>query len=154
MHEEKNTFSVDVNLPGIGGQRKTTSLFERTRKVLLDSEGGRCWICHCTAEEVGHPLEAHHYPVERSFTDMIDWSPESPIRKDFPNFDWPSFDAIVPINPYLFVDDMSVNGRILCKPHHIGKDEGVHCLPEPIWLAQRYALDGYVFSNIEVIHHD
>jgi len=149
IHEEKNTFTVDVNIPG-HDPRTVTPLFHKTRLQLLAKEQGMCYICGCTEEESGHPLEAHHYPIERSFAEMIDWSEKSNIRKDFPQFAWESFDAS---NPYTFVDDMLVNGRILCKSHHTGKDEGVHCLPEPVWLAQRYGKDGYIFSSIEIIHH-
>ena len=175
-HEEKNTFTVDVNLPG-HDPRVTTALFTRTRKHLLERDGNRCWVCNCTAAETGHPLEAHHYPIERSFATMVDWSEGSQIRKDFPKFGWGSFEAgatfepvpaytdeqgdeyparlqFIPADPYLFVDDMNVNGRLLCKPHHTGKNEGVHDLPEPVWLAQRYGREGYVFSAIEIIHHD
>jgi hypothetical protein len=149
IHEEKNTFQVDVNIPG-HDPRVSTPLFIKSRLHLLERDGGRCWICNATASESGHPLEAHHYPIERSFAEMVDWSAGSQIRKDFPNFGWGSFDEA---NPYSFVDDMNVNGRLLCKPHHTGKDEGVHCLPEPAYLAQRYGKDGYDFSTIEVIHH-
>ena len=69
-HEEKNTFTVDVNLPG-HDPRVTTALFTRTRKHLLERDGGRCWVCNCTAAETGHPLEAHHYPIERSFATLL-----------------------------------------------------------------------------------
>lgn len=147
-HEEKNTFVVDVNIPG-HDPRVSTPLFIRSRNALLE-RSARCWICGDTAEQSGHPLEAHHYPIERSFAEMIDWSEGSQIRADFPNFDWANFDAS---DPYKFVDDMTVNGRMLCKKHHIGKDEGVHCLPEPVWLAQKYGKDGYQFSAVEIIHH-
>ena len=150
VHEEKNTLSVDVFIPGHEARGAGTPLFERTRKHLLERDGGRCWVCNCTAEESGRPIEAHHYPIDRSFAEMIDWSPGSQIRKDFPGFGWGSFDES---NPYTFVDDMNVNGRLLCKAHHIGKDEGVHTLPEPVWLAQRYGREGYKFSEVEVIHH-
>lgn len=150
VHEERETLAVDVNIPG-HDPRKATPLFERTRKVLIEREGGRCWVCGRTAEESGHPLEAHHHPIERSFAEMIDWAPNSLIRHDFPNFDWAHFD---PADPYAFVDDMTVNGRLLCKDHHIGRDEGIHALPYPIWLAQRYGRAGYQFSDIEIIHHD
>ena len=176
VHEEINTFQVDVFLPGHAA-RVTTALFKKSRLWLLDHVAGRCWICLRTAEETGHPIEAHHYPIERSFAEMIDFSPDSPIRKDFPDFDWEKFSIGAtwedvpawtdpdsgeqvppcqwyrPADPYLFVDDMKVNGRALCKPHHIGKDEGVHGLPEPVWLAQRYAMDGVRFSKVEIIHH-
>jgi hypothetical protein len=150
IHQEKNTFQVDVNIPG-HAPRKASALFEKSRKHLLERDGGRCWVCNRTAEETGHPLEAHHYPVERSFAEMVDWSPGSQIRKDFPKFGWGSFDEA---DPYPFVDDMNVNGRLLCKAHHTGKDEGVHDLPEPVWIAQRYGKEGYQFSAVEIIHHD
>ncbi|MGS1116037.1 HNH endonuclease [Castellaniella sp. UC4442_H9] len=150
IHEERETLTVDVNIPG-HDPRKATALFERTRRLLIAREGGRCWVCGRTAEESGHPLEAHHHPIERSFAEMIDWSPGSLIRRDFPAFDWAHFD---PTDPYSFVDDMTVNGRLLCKDHHIGRDEGIHALPYPIWLAQRYGKAGYKFSDIEIIHHD
>lgn len=150
IHEEKNTLSVDVFIPG-HDPRVTTPLFRKSRLHLLERDGGRCWVCGCTAEESGHPIEAHHYPIERSFMMMIDWAPGSQIRKDFPAFGWGSFDEA---HPETFVDDMNVNGRLLCKAHHIGKDEGVHTLPEPVWLAQRYGKEGYKFSDIEIIHHE
>jgi len=176
VHEEINTFKVDVFLPGHEA-RVTTSLFKKSRLHLLDEVGGRCWICQRTAEETGYPIEAHHYPIERSFANEIDFSPDAPIRSDFPDFDWTTFSVGAvwqdvpawtdpdtgeevpatkwyrPVDPYLFVDDMKVNGKALCKPHHIGKDEGVHDLPEPVWLAQRYAMNGVRFSKIEIIHH-
>lgn len=151
VHEEKNTLAVDVFIPGHEPRGSATALFTRTRKHLLERDGGRCWVCGCTAEESGHPIEAHHYPIERSFAEMVDWSEGSQIRKDFPGFGWGSFDES---NPYSFVDDMNVNGRLLCKSHHIGKDEGVHALPEPVWLAQRYGREGYQFSAVEIIHHE
>jgi hypothetical protein len=150
IHEEKEKLEVDVLIPG-HAERTTTALFTRTRKQLIEREGGRCWVCRRTAEESGHPLEAHHHPVERSFAEMVDWSAGSQIRKDFPRFDWASFD---PADPYRFVDDMTVNGLLICKDHHIGKDEGIHFLPFPIFLAQRYGREGYKFSPTEVIHHD
>lgn len=148
IHEEKNTLQVDVNIPG-HDPRVTTALFTSSRKELLKISC-RCFICNDTEEQSGAPLEAHHYPVERSFAEMIDWSEGSAIRKAFPSFDWGNFD---PSDPYKFVDDMRVNGLILCKKHHTGKDEGVHFLPHPVWLAQKFGKDGYQFSSIEIIHH-
>jgi hypothetical protein len=156
IHEEKNTFTVDVNLPG-HEVRTTTPLFERTRKQLMARGLGghnRCYVCNQTAAEVGQPLEAHHFPIERSFANMIDFGLDSVLRRDFPHFDWAHFDAQVPMDPYLFVDDMTCNGLPLCKPHHTGKNEGVHTLPHPVWVAQRYGLEGYKFSDVEIIHHD
>ena len=76
VHEERNTLSVDVFIPG-HEPRVTTPLFVKSRKHLLERDGGRCWVCGMTEHDlvvatdgssrpVG-PLEAHHYPIERSF---------------------------------------------------------------------------------------
>lgn len=150
VHEERETLTVDILIPG-HDPRVTTPLFKKSRAHLIEREGGRCNVCGCTAEETGHPLEAHHYPIERSMAEMIDWSPGSQIRKDFQNFGWGSFDES---NPYTFVDDMNVNGLLLCKAHHTGKDEGIHDMPHPLWVAQKYGKEGYKFSNVEIIHHE
>ncbi len=29
----------------------------------------------------------------------------------------------------------------------------MHTMPFPLWIAQKYAKEGYQFSDIEVIHH-
>lgn len=181
IHEEKNTLAVDVNIPG-HDVRVTTSLFERTKKLLIAREGARCWSCGCTAAEVG-PLESHHHPVERSLANMWDWPRfitdcKAGMWGQYAlRFDWDSFLAgatyeevevtpldpsrpkytvkvLRPVDPMKFVDDQTVNGRILCKPHHTGKNEGHHDLPYPFVIAQKYAYEGYRFSPNEVIHHD
>lgn len=149
IHEEKNTFAVDVFIPG-HDPRVTTVLFRKSRLHLIEREGGKCHVCGCGETETGHPMEAHHFPIERSFAEMVDWSPGSQIRKDFPSFGWGSFDEA---NPYTFVDDMNVNGLLLCKAHHTGLNEGIHTIPHPVWVAQKYGKDGYQFSKIEIIHH-
>ena len=152
-HAEHETLSVEVNIPS-HEQRKTTALFERTRKELIERDGGRCFICNATAEESGHPLEAHHHPIERSLAEMIDWDRfKFDARAGYwgPHikaFDWDNFTDWVQ-----FVDDMRVNGMLVCKTHHTAKDEGIHTLPFPLWIAQKYAKEGYQFSSIEVIHH-
>jgi hypothetical protein len=143
-HVQRDTLSVEINLPSHEVRGNGSVLFEHTRKQLIERDTG-CFICGITEK-----LEAHHYPIEWSFANAIDFSPGSLIRKDFPDFDWESFD---PADPYKFVDDMLVNGLLLCKAHHIEKDTGIHALPHPLWIPQRYCKEGYVFSDKEVIHH-
>lgn len=156
IHEEKETLRVDVNIPG-HEPRAATALFRHTRQKLIEREGGRCWVCGRTAEESGHPLEAHHHPIERSLANMIDWDRfEADCHAGIwgehaRDFDWSTFD---PDDPYTFVDDMTVNGELLCRDHHTGPDEGKHKLPFPLWIAQRYGKEGYRFSDIEIIHHE
>lgn len=127
-HVEKETLVVDINIPEHAA-RVTTELFRKTRLALIAHHGDRCWICGLTAAETGHPTEAHHYPVERSLAEMFDWSRFmadaragvwGPVVQAF---DWDHFD---PAHWESFVDDMTVNGMLLCKPHHIGLDEGIH----------------------------
>jgi hypothetical protein len=157
-HEEKNTISVDVILPG-HEKRVTTALFSRSKKVLMkvacvlgfkvQRPAGRCWICNKTAQEVGQPLEAHHFGIERAYVDAkIRWDV---VKADFPMFDWAHFD---PAKPEAFVDDMGAQGILLCKEHHTGKDSGIHDLPFSLWIMQRYLEDGVEFNPNEVISHD
>jgi hypothetical protein len=172
-HEQRETLTVDVIVPGHDARGDATPLFRHTRLQLIEREGGRCWLSGLTAQEAGAPLEAHHYPVERCFAEKWDWPR---FAKDCKaghwgpyaqTFDWDNFFAgatsitaedtgkpyLKVVDPYAFVDNMLVNGRLLTKANHIGKDEGVHCLPEPIYLARKYLTEGYKFSEIEIIHH-
>lgn len=156
-HDEKETLVVDVDIPE-HDPRVTTPLFTRTRlELIVKMDGGRCWICNRTAEESGGPLEAHHYPVERSLGAAIDWALFAKIAQtgklgEGPRtFDWSTFD---PARWFTFVDDMMHNGLLICKDHHIGKNEGIHWLPHPLWIAQMFIREGYVYSKEEIIHHD
>ena len=155
QHEEKETLVVDVEIPG-HDERKTTALFSCSRKLLIEREGGRCNVCGATAEESGHPLEAHHHPIERSLMNMIDWKLfQSDCQagvwgKNARDFDWVKLETD---GPEAFVDDMLVNGLLLCKLHHTALNEGIHTLPFPLWVAQKYGLEGYEFSKVEIIHH-
>jgi hypothetical protein len=145
MHEEKETLSVDVNIPD-HAPRTETELFERTRRELIERDKV-CYICGSTES-----LQAHHFPIERSLTDMIDFGKfkadclAGRWGKAAWGFDWENLK-----DPYDFVDDMLVNGLLLCKNHHIGKDEGIHYLPHPLWIAQKYGKEGYKFSKTEVL---
>lgn len=155
-HTERETLRVDVNIPEHEA-REATPLFHRTRAELIAREGGRCFICGRTAEESGEPLQAHHHPIERSLAEMIDWprfaadAQAGRWGERAAAFDWSGFDAA---DPYRFVDDMTANGMLLCRDHHIGRDEGIHAMPHPLWIAQRYARDGYRFNAAEIIHHE
>ncbi len=152
-HVERETLSVEVNLPG-HAPRTETSLFERTRKALIAREGG-CFICGAI-DSKDAPLEAHHHPCERSLATAWDWPRFIRDCKaggwgvHAQAFDWDHFD---PANPYTFVDDMTANGMLLCPAHHRFKDEGIHKLDFPRWVWQRYAPDGYQLSDVEIVHH-
>jgi hypothetical protein len=156
-HEEKETLSVDVDLPG-HDPRVTTAMFRKTKRMLMKvanamgfdfkRPAGRCWICDKTESDLGQPLEAHHFGIERAYIDAaIRWNV---VAQDFPIFDWKNFN---PANPADFIDNMVAQGVLLCKEHHTGKDTGVHTLPFSLWIMQRYLADGTRFNPNEVIEH-
>lgn len=177
-HEEVETLTVDVELPG-HAPRTETPTYSRTHKqrVAVDD---RCWVCRRTAAESGHPLETHHHPIERSLAEMIDFEL---VQADCQageygdaarQFDWEDFwngsttqtytvtweDSTVeqvtirvPADPYKFVDNMLVNGRVLCKEHHTGKDAGMHAMPFPLVLGEKYGRKGYRFTATQILHH-
>jgi hypothetical protein len=163
-HVERETLQIDANIPAHDA-RVTTPIFARTRALLIAREGGRCHICGQTAEETGHPLEAHHHPIERCFAAEIDFAlvyaavrsgnilvPERQLAA-MRAFDWTLLLA-APSRWVEFVDDMTVNGLLICKDHHTAVDDGIHTIPAPIWYAQRFAKEGTKFNSREVIHHD
>lgn len=151
-HEETETLSVDVFIPEHADRTETT-LYRQSRKemfafppvILFRPNPDECFICRKTASELGEPLESHHAGIERSYAEAkgLQWDL---VARDFPSFDWTNFD---PRTPYAFVDDMRAQGLPLCKAHHTGKDSGIHYLPFPLWLMQRYLPDGYRFSPEE-----
>jgi len=159
-HEEKETLLVDVILPG-HEQRVTTTLFSHTRDLLLKMDGGRCFVCERTAEEAGEPLEAHHWLIERALANAADWQEFVRFVGLLYRLTARAHDFVLthPLGPpdgdiMAFVDDMTVNGMLLCKLHHTGKDSGIHDLPEPLWAVQAYGRDGYTFSSVETLAHD
>jgi hypothetical protein len=62
------------------------------------------------------------HPIERSFAEMIDWdrfkfdAQAGVWGEAIKAFDWDNFTDWTQ-----FVDDMTVNGMLLCKAHHIGR---------------------------------
>lgn len=143
VHLLHTTLTIDINVPGRSVER-ADPLFTRTRKQLIARDRG-CFVCGSTKK-----LEAHHHPIEWSMAPMTDWGPQALIRKDYPQFDWENFDER---NPYTFVNNMLFNGLLLCKAHHTGRNEGIHNTSHPYWVIQRYGLEGYVLSDIEIIRH-
>lgn len=149
IHSFKQTLEVEVYLPA-HKERKTTALFERTKKQLVAREGGKCFICGATESENGNALEAHHFIVEWAYANAVDWKL---VQKDFPEF--PDWDKLFKTNDYsLFVDNMLWNGKLLCHSHHVGNNKGIHFTPYPLWIIQRYLKEGYKYSDTEIIHHE
>lgn len=153
VHELKTTLVEVVEIPG-HEPRKVTATFARTRTLLISREQDRCFICGRTSKEVGQSHQAHHCCLEFCLADAVDWAlvkllcesgewgftqKQRDAAKAFP---WSIFD---PNKPADFVDNMLVNGLLLCPEHHIGKGTGIHMLSHPEWYAQRVLKDGYNF---------
>lgn len=157
QHVQHETNEWDVIITNHKPRGAATPLFHKTKQALIDREGGRCQMSGMSAEESGHPLEAHHWPVERCFAEagMVDWAlfaEQAKAGRYGPHakaFDWASFD---PEKWETFVDDMRYNGLLLAKQFHIGKDMGIHMMPHPIWIAQGFVKDGIQFNHLETIH--
>lgn len=155
-HEIDESLDLDVRIPE-HADRTETALYRGTREamfrfpplMLIRPNPGECFICQRTENDLGAPLQSHHFGIERCFaeTEGLKWDL---VARDFPCFGWASFD---PGKPYQFVDDMTAQGLPLCEEHHIGKYTGIHMIPFPYWLMQRYLPNDYRFSPNEVIRH-
>lgn len=178
-HELTKTLHIDIMVPD-GPKRVETALYRRSRGDLIEREGGRCWACGRTEEETGHPIEAHHHPIERSLAPKIDYERLAKRCKEgwhgpyAQQFDWEKFFAdakrvkihvgepgdlrvvefLAPQDIYMFVDDMRVNGRLLCFDHHRGVDSSEHETTEPLFMGEVYIVNGFKFSPNEIICHE
>ena len=157
IHQEKETIVVAVNLPG-HDERVTTPLFSRTRDELIKREGNRSFVTGKTEEEVGSPLEAHHFWIERCLATAVDWKEFCEYINRFK----PMVDRVAAFceaNPDLtdvmaFVDDMTVNGMLIEKELHTGQSTGIHFLPFPLYQFNFYGKEGFVFESTDTVYHD
>jgi hypothetical protein len=159
-HADKSTLVVSINVPE-HAQRKASPTFERTCPLLIQREGDRCYICGRTSTEVGAGHEAHHCMVEWCLADAIDWNivkalcqdgefGESALQRAAAKaFDWSGWDLDAPTPAQIesLVDDMTVNGQLLCKEHHTGNGTGKHNMDHPRWIGQKLVKPGYVLIN-------
>jgi hypothetical protein len=88
-----------------------------------------CFICGTLND-----LEAHHCHIEWAMTNAVDWDK---MRELHPNFDWSTFEKQED-----FVDS-EYNTMMLCEKHHRRKNHGIHNLPYPIWIMQKYKRDDF-----------
>ena len=144
IHEMKFTSSFDINIPA-HDVRKNSILFDATKKHLIEDLDTPCWVCGSKKER-----EIHHFIVEMSLSNCIDWSK---VQKDYPDFpNWHLIDQNNQDTFYFFYDDV-FNMRVLCIDHHRGNNKngkgmGIHNCVFPIWQIQKYCLDSYKFMNI------
>ncbi|WP_179400658.1 hypothetical protein [Burkholderia guangdongensis] len=112
--------------------RSESALFRKTKKHWHDLGTG-CHICG------GHDsIEIHHAWIEWAFAGAVDWDK---VKAAHPSFDWSSFKEATD-----FVDSI-YNTVPLCAKHHRAPNHGVHHLPMPNWLIQKYVRDDFVLTS-------
>ena len=133
-----------VNYP-IHEKRVETAIFRKTRREMAEIP---CFICG------NHKGEVHHFYIEKAATNAIDWEKFAIFADNCYNiqsgekigdkFDWKEVEK----NPDIFVDS-KYNMIILCKEHHTSGKFGIHHVPYPDWILQKFAKDGFQFLTIE-----
>lgn len=130
-----------INYP-VHPKRIETPLFRRTRR---DLKRLRCFIC-----DRSDTLEIHHFYVEKYSQNTIDWKKFGEFAKNCyniqtgenigANFNWNEVAA----DPDIFVDSCH-NMVVLCKQHHTSGNKGLHHVPFPDWILQKYPKDNFEF---------
>lgn len=114
-------------------ERNESSTYRATRRRMIsDNPDAACMVCGSKKH-----LELHHWYVEWSFSNAVDWDT---MRALHPDFDWNSFHESED-----FVDS-DYNCRVLCRSHHRLHGTGIHNLPYPVWLEQRHDPDNWEFA--------
>jgi hypothetical protein len=109
--------------------RTESSLFRKTKKHYHDT-GATCLICGSKDK-----IEIHHFFCEWAFADAVDWEHMKTIH---PDFDWSIFQS-----PTDFVDSI-YNTIPLCEVHHRDPHKGIHHIPYPNWIIQKYVKTDFV----------
>jgi hypothetical protein len=121
--------------------RKPSNIYNKTHRAMKTMP---CFVCGKTNAADGIYVETHHFYCEKVFQTVFDWPKFGEFAANCHNlqtgeligplFDW----AEVARNPDLFVDSPH-NMIVLCKEHHTSGARGIHHVPFPDWLAQKFA---------------
>jgi hypothetical protein len=135
IHQMSDTVRYTVNIPGHNA-RTESSVFAATKKHLIDDLDTPCWVCGSKENR-----EVHHFILEYSLANAVDWNKLKALCPDFP--DW---DKIDPNNPdtFKYFTDHAYNMRILCTLHH-RQSQGIHRIPYPIWNFIKIKKDDFEF---------
>jgi len=137
-----------VNYP-LHAERKNSSIYNKTHHYLVHVKKLSCFICGKMNNE-HEPLETHHFYCQKSAQNAIDWIKFGEFSKTCyniqtgenigANFNWSN----VHKNPDIFVDS-TYNMIVLCKEHHTSGNKGIHHVPFPDWILQKYPKGGFQF---------
>jgi hypothetical protein len=144
---KKMTNHYTIHYP-IHKKRTDSALYTKTHNSLVHKKNLPCFICGKTKEET--VLETHHFYCEKFAQSVIDWKTFGDFARSCYNiqtgeniagqFDWREVEK----DPDLFVDS-EYNMIVLCKEHHISGTKGVHHVPFPDWILQKYPKNGFIF---------
>ena len=126
--------------------RKNSNIYNSTHKAMKHMP---CFICGKTNQHDLIHVETHHFYCEKAAENAINWIAFGEFAKgcyniqtgeNIGNFDWNE----VSKNPDLFVDS-PFNMIVLCKEHHTSGNKGIHHVPFPDWIVQKWAKPGFEF---------
>lgn len=119
-------------------------------KTQHDMKNMSCFICGKTNKKHGIDIEIHPFYCEKAGQTAIDWFAFGEFAKTCFNiqtgenigthFDW----SEVSKNPDLFVDS-HYNMIALCNLHHTSVNRGIHHVPFPDWILQKWSKSGFDF---------
>lgn len=148
-HTRNMSNRYTVNYPD-HEKRKETSLYRKTRKELCENRNLPCFICGKTKTKDGISLQIHHFYCEKAAQNAIDWVAFGEFANLCYNiqtgenlgdkFDWKEVEK----DPNLFVDSI-YNMVVLCQEHHISGKKGIHHVPFPEWILQKFGKDHFQF---------
>ncbi len=128
-HSQDTTIRYRTNFPAHGPRKDDPyhKHFRRARLRLLQAGKLSCWRCGAPSTKEA-PIELHHT--------LVEWSLQHGV--DLERFDalHPEFD-ITDLDSFLTWVNSEGNLTPLCPRCH-RLDEGIHCLPYPVWIAGRY----------------
>jgi hypothetical protein len=118
--------------------RHNTPIYNKTHRQM---KGMPCFICGKTEK-----VETHHFYCEKALQNAYDWEAFGEYAHGARNvqtgdpfdFNW----VEVALNPDIFVDSPQ-NMVALCKEHHTSGNRGIHHVPFPEWIAQKFAKAGF-----------
>jgi len=139
-----------VNYP-LHKKRTDSAIYRKTHHDLIHVKKLPCFICGKANDTNKHEhLETHHFYCEKAAQNAIDWEKFGEFATHCYNiqtgenighhYDWKQ----VAQNPDIFVDSPH-NMVVLCKQHHTSGNKGIHHVPFPEWILQKFGKDGFVF---------
>jgi len=148
FHTRKITCHYTVQYPE-HDKRVSSTIYKKTHDELCNNKKLPCFICG-KHQNRDSPLETHHFYCEKAAQNAIDWQKFGEFAKKCHNiqtgenigehFDWKEVEK----NPDIFVDS-PYNMIVLCKEHHISGNKGIHHVPFPDWILQKFAKNGFQF---------